>query len=106
MPGMNFVGNITYGLLAVVGALKVASGNMSLGDVQAFIVYSRQFSQPLTQIASMSTSLQSGAASAERVFELLDEPEQSPDIDVPLMPEPAELGSTSCRDRGGQCGEL
>ena len=76
-------------LLAVVGALKVASGNMSLGDVQAFIVYSRQFSQPLTQIASMSTSLQSGAASAERVFELLDEPEQSPDIDVPLLPEPA-----------------
>ncbi len=89
MPVMNFVGNITYVLLAVVGALKVASGNMSLGDVQAFIVYSRQFSQPLTQIASMSTSLQSGAASAERVFELLDEPEQSPDIDVPLMPEPA-----------------
>ncbi|UDF22631.1 ABC transporter ATP-binding protein [Rhodococcus qingshengii] len=89
MPVMNFVGNITYVLLAVVGALKVASGNMSLGDVQAFIVYSRQFSQPLTQIASMSTSLQSGAASAERVFELLDEPEQSPDIDVPLLPEPA-----------------
>src|SRR3546814_3653930 len=89
MPVMNFVGNITYVLLAVVGALKVASGNMSLGDVQAFIVYSRQFSQPLTQIASMSTSLQSGAASAERVFELLDEPEQSPDIDMPLLPEPA-----------------
>ncbi|MCJ0902226.1 ABC transporter ATP-binding protein [Rhodococcus sp. ARC_M6] len=89
MPVMNFVGNITYVLLAVVGALKVASGNMSLGDVQAFIVYSRQFSSPLTQIASMSSSLQSGAASAERVFELLDEPEQSPDIDVPLLPEQA-----------------
>ncbi|MDV6268321.1 ABC transporter transmembrane domain-containing protein [Rhodococcus globerulus] len=89
MPVMNFVGNITYVLLAVVGALKVASGNMSLGDVQAFIVYSRQFSSPLTQIASMSSSLQSGAASAERVFELLDEPEQTPDIANPVLPEQA-----------------
>ncbi|MGC0365658.1 ATP-binding cassette subfamily B multidrug efflux pump [Rhodococcus sp. 27YEA15] len=89
MPVMNFVGNITYVLLAVVGALKVASGNMSLGDVQAFIVYSRQFSQPLTQIASMSSSLQSGAASAERVFELLDEPEQPADLAAPELPEPA-----------------
>jgi ATP-binding cassette subfamily B protein len=89
MPVMNFVGNITYVLLAVVGALKVASGNMSLGDVQAFIVYSRQFSSPLTQIASMSSSLQSGAASAERVFELLDETEQTPDIANPVLPEQA-----------------
>jgi len=66
-------------LVAVVGALRVASGSLSLGDVQAFIQYSRQFTQPLTQVASMSNLLQSGAASAERVFALLDADEQAPD---------------------------
>jgi ATP-binding cassette subfamily B protein len=79
MPIMMFIGNLNYVIIAVVGGLKVASGTMSLGDVQAFIQYSRQFTQPLTQIASMINLLQSGVASAERVFELLDAPEQSSD---------------------------
>ena len=74
---MMFIGNLNYVLVAVVGGLRVASGAISLGDVQAFIQYSRQFSQPITQVASMANLLQSGVASAERVFELLDAPEQS-----------------------------
>jgi ATP-binding cassette subfamily B multidrug efflux pump len=78
-PTMMFLGNINYVLIAVVGGLRVASGTMSLGDVQAFIQYSRQFTQPLTQMASMTNVLQSGIASAERVFELLDVDEQSLD---------------------------
>ena len=79
MPLMMFIGNINYVLVAVVGGLRVANGSMSLGDVQAFIQYSRQFTQPLTQLASMANLLQSGVASAERVFELLDAPEEEPD---------------------------
>jgi ATP-binding cassette subfamily B multidrug efflux pump len=79
-----FIGNLNYVFIAVIGGLRVASGAMSLGDVQAFIQYSRQFSQPLTQVASMSNVLQSGVASAERVFELLDADEQVPD---PAEPE-------------------
>jgi ATP-binding cassette, subfamily B, multidrug efflux pump len=78
-PSMMFVGNLNYVLVAVVGGLRVASGTLSLGDVQAFIQYSRQFSQPLTQVASMANLVQSGIASAERVFQLLDAPEQEPD---------------------------
>ncbi|WP_329188005.1 ABC transporter ATP-binding protein [Actinacidiphila glaucinigra] len=78
-PAMMFIGNINYILVAVVGGLRVASGALSIGDVQAFIQYSRQFSQPLTQVASMSNLVQSGVASAERVFELLDAQEQSPE---------------------------
>jgi ATP-binding cassette, subfamily B, multidrug efflux pump len=78
-PAMFFIGNLNYVLVAVVGGLRVASGTLSLGDVQAFIQYSRQFSQPLTQIAAMSNFVQSGVASAERVFTLLDAEEQSPD---------------------------
>ncbi|MCL2849189.1 MAG: ABC transporter ATP-binding protein, partial [Micrococcales bacterium] len=82
-PVMGFIANINYLIVAVVGALKVASGTMTLGDVQAFIQYSRQFSQPITQIASMANLMQSGVASAERVFELLDVAEQAPDPDPP-----------------------
>ncbi len=78
-PAMGFVANLNYVIVAVVGGLRVASGTLSLGDVQAFIQYSRQFTQPITQIASMMNLLQSGVASAERVFELLDAEEQSPD---------------------------
>jgi ATP-binding cassette subfamily B multidrug efflux pump len=78
-PAMMFIGNVNYVLVAVVGGLRVASGSLSLGDVQAFIQYSRQFSQPLTQVASMANLVQSGVASAERVFALLDVPEQSPE---------------------------
>ena len=79
-PSMMFLGNLNYVAIAVIGGLRVSSGAMSLGDVQAFIQYSRQFSQPLTQFASMMNVLQSGIASAERVFELLDAPEQTPDV--------------------------
>jgi ATP-binding cassette subfamily B protein len=85
MPSIMFIGNLNYVFVAVIGGLRVASGSMSLGDVQAFIQYSRQFSQPLTQVASMANLLQSGVASAERVFELLDAEEQVPD---PQSPQP------------------
>ncbi|MGW1814390.1 ABC transporter ATP-binding protein [Streptomyces sp. NPDC002125] len=83
-PLMMFVSNLNYVLVAVVGGLRVASGSLSIGDVQAFIQYSRQFSMPLTQVASMANLVQSGIASAERVFALLDAEEQAPD------PDPAE----------------
>jgi ATP-binding cassette subfamily B protein len=86
MPTMMFIGNLNYVVIAVVGGLRVASGSMSLGDVQAFIQYSRQFTQPLTQVASMANLLQSGVASAERVFDLLDAEEQSPEPAVPSRP--------------------
>jgi ATP-binding cassette, subfamily B, multidrug efflux pump len=88
MPTMMFIGNLNYVVIAVLGALKVANGSISLGDVQAFIQYSRQFTQPLTQVASMTNLLQSGVASAERVFELLDAPEQEADA----TGEPAATG--------------
>ncbi|PZT74963.1 MULTISPECIES: ABC transporter ATP-binding protein [unclassified Streptomyces] len=78
-PLMMFVSNLNYVLIAVVGGLRVASGALSIGDVQAFIQYSRQFSMPLTQVASMANLVQSGVASAERIFELLDADEQEPD---------------------------
>jgi ATP-binding cassette subfamily B protein len=83
MPAMMFIGNLGYVAVAVVGGLRVATGTMTLGDVQAFIQYSRQFTQPLTQVASMANLMQSGVASAERVFDLLDAPEQSPDPAAP-----------------------
>ncbi|MGO2312582.1 MAG: ABC transporter ATP-binding protein [Brachybacterium tyrofermentans] len=76
MPMMMFVGNLSYVVVAIVGGLRIISGQLTLGDVQAFIQYSRQFTQPLSQVASMATMLQSGVASAERVFELLDADEQ------------------------------
>ncbi len=79
MPASNFIGNLNYAAVAVIGGLRVASGTISLGNVQAFIQYSRQFTQPVTQIASMINMLQSGVASAERVFELLDAEEESVD---------------------------
>ncbi|MER6120784.1 ABC transporter ATP-binding protein [Streptomyces sp. NPDC001743] len=78
-PLMMFVSNLNYVLIAVVGGLRVASGALSIGDVQAFIQYSRQFSMPLTQVASMANLVQSGVASAERIFELLDAEEQGAD---------------------------
>jgi len=87
-PAMMFIGNINYVLVAVVGGLRVASGSITLGDVQAFIQYSRQFSQPITQVAAMANLLQSGVASAERVFQLLDAEEQAPDPADPARPTP------------------
>ncbi|MER6228767.1 ABC transporter ATP-binding protein [Streptomyces sp. NPDC003509] len=86
-PLMMFVSNLNYVLVAVVGGLRVASGALSIGDVQAFIQYSRQFSMPLTQVASMANLVQSGIASAERVFALLDAEEQAPDPDPAERPE-------------------
>ncbi|MFE0026916.1 ABC transporter ATP-binding protein [Amycolatopsis sp. NPDC059021] len=86
-PAMMFIGNLNYVLVAVIGALRVTSGGLSLGDVQAFVQYSRQFSQPVTQIASMANLLQSGVASAERVFALLDAEEQEPEPAEPARPE-------------------
>jgi ATP-binding cassette subfamily B protein len=85
MPIMMFIGNLNYVIIAVIGGLRVASGTMSLGDVQAFIQYSRQFSQPITQVASMINLLQSGVASAERVFELMDAEEEISDGDHPRL---------------------
>ncbi|MFJ4198611.1 ABC transporter ATP-binding protein [Streptomyces sviceus] len=86
-PLMMFVSNLNYVLVAVVGGLRVASGSLSIGDVQAFIQYSRQFSMPLTQVASMANLVQSGVASAERVFELLDAEEQEADPVPSAKPE-------------------
>lgn len=79
MPSTMFVGNLVYVAIAVVGGIQVANGAMPLGDIQAFIQYSRQFQHPLSQLGAMANLLQSGAASAERVFELLDAVEQEPD---------------------------
>jgi len=82
MPSIMFLGNVNFVLVALVGGLRVATGQLSLGEVQAFIQYSRQFSQPLTQIGSMINLLQSGVASAERIFEILDAEEQTPDPEM------------------------
>jgi ATP-binding cassette subfamily B multidrug efflux pump len=90
MPSLGFIGNLVYVLVAVVGGLKVATGTLSLGDVQASIQYTRQFAQPLGQLGSMANLLQSGVASAERVFELLDADEQSPDADPAQSPKVSE----------------
>jgi len=86
-PSMIFISNINFVVVAVAGGLQVASGALSLGSVQAFIQYSRQFGQPVTQVASMANLLQSGVASAERVFALLDAKEQSPEPDVATAPQ-------------------
>jgi ATP-binding cassette subfamily B protein len=82
-PSMMFISNLNYVAICVIGGLQVANGTMSLGDVQAFIQYSRQFTQPITQTAAIVNALQSAVASAERVFELLDEPEEEPDLEEP-----------------------
>ena len=84
-PSMNFVANLNYVAIAVIGGLRVAAGQLSLGDVIAFIQYSRQFTFPIIQTASIANVLQSAAASAERVFELLDEPEEIPDPVAPRV---------------------
>ncbi|HWU28962.1 MAG TPA: ABC transporter ATP-binding protein [Microbacterium sp.] len=79
MPAMTFVGNLQYVGIAVLGGLMVANGGLRLGDVQAFIQYSQQFSQPLSELGGMAAVVQSGTASAERVFDFLDAEEQEPD---------------------------
>ncbi len=97
MPTMMFIGNLNYVIVAVLGGLRVASGTMSLGEVQAFIQYSRQFTQPLTQLASMVNLLQSGVASAERVFELLDA-EEEPTTVEPVPPAEVARGAVVFED--------
>jgi ATP-binding cassette subfamily B protein len=83
-PATTFIGNLSYVAVAVVGGVQVATGQITLGSIQAFIQYVRQFNQPLTQVAGMYNTLQSGVASAERVFDLLDAEEESPQPDVAL----------------------
>ncbi|HZQ33651.1 MAG TPA: ABC transporter ATP-binding protein [Mycobacterium sp.] len=83
-PFTSFIGNLSYVAVAVVGGLQVTTGQITLGGLQAFIQYVRQFNQPLTQVAGMYNTLQSGIASAERVFDLLDAQEQTPDSGVAL----------------------
>jgi ATP-binding cassette subfamily B protein len=96
-PSIGFLNNLNYVGIAVIGGLKVASGTLSLGDVQAFIQYSRQFTQPIVQTASIANVLQSAAASAERVFELLDAEEQVPETASPIrLAEPS--GHVEFRD--------
>ncbi len=96
-PAMTLIGNINYVFVAVIGGLQVSSGQLSLGAVQAFIQYSRQFSQPISQVASMANMLQSGVASAERVFALLDATEQEPD-DADARPLPVVRGEVAFED--------
>jgi ATP-binding cassette subfamily B multidrug efflux pump len=97
MPVMTFVSNLNYVAIGVLGGIQVASGTMSLGDVQAFIQYSRSFTQPITQVASIMNLLQSTMASAERVFELLDEPEEIAEAAQPQVLEHA-TGHVSLED--------
>ena len=100
MPIMLVIGNINYVAIAVVGGAMVASGSLRLGDVQAFIQYSQQFSQPLGQLGGMATAVQSGTASAERIFELLDAEEERPDDVVP------ENGAATAPGTAGATGEV
>ena len=90
-PATMFIGNLSYVAVAVVGGMQVATGQITLGSIQAFIQYVRQFNQPLTQVAGMYNTLQSGMASAERVFDLLDAEEETPD--PPAEPAGAGRGS-------------
>jgi ATP-binding cassette, subfamily B, fatty acid transporter len=92
-PATGFIGNLSYVAVAVMGGLQVATGQITVGSIQAFIQYIRQFNGPVNQVASMYNTLQSGVASAERVFELLDEPEESADR-APLLPPPNGEGPT------------
>ncbi|MCU0261811.1 MAG: ABC transporter ATP-binding protein/permease [Ilumatobacteraceae bacterium] len=96
-PAVMFLGNLNYVLIALLGGLKVTNGTMTIGDIQAFIQYSRQFTQPLTQLASMINVMQSGIASAERVFELLDAPEERDDAADSITGRPVE-GRVEFRD--------
>ena len=95
MPIMLVIGNINYVAIAVVGGAMVASGSLRLGDVQAFIQYSQQFSQPLGQLGGMATAVQSGTASAERIFELLDAEEERPDDVAPKSTGAAGTGPSA-----------
>ena len=109
MPIMLVIGNINYVAIAVVGGAMVASGSLRLGDVQAFIQYSQQFSQPLSQLGGMATAVQSGTASAERIFELLDAEEERPDDVAPKTPagtaDASGAAGTATADAAGDAAE-
>ncbi|WP_404436154.1 ABC transporter ATP-binding protein/permease [Microbacterium aerolatum] len=93
MPAMTFVGSLTFVGIAVLGGLMVASGQLRLGDVQAFIQYSQQFTQPLSELGGMAAVVQSGTASAERVFDFLDADEEQADAtDAASLPDPEVEG--------------
>lgn len=98
MPIIMFIGNLNYVIIAVIGGVRVASGALSLGEVQAFIQYSRQFTHPMAQLGSMANLLQSGIASAERVFELLDATEQIPEEHGQLVPKSQRRGEVHFDD--------
>lgn len=102
-PATMFIGNISYVAVAVIGGYQVATGQITLGSVQAFIQYVRQFNQPLTQVAGMYNTLQSGVASAERVFDFLDEPEETPSaaVDLPAGPGRVEFQNVTFGYRPG-----
>ncbi len=87
MPLINFLSNVSYVLVCAIGGILVINGNMTVGGVQAFIQYSRQFTQPITQVAQIANVMQSTVAAAERVFEVLDEPEMIPDQQTAQVPE-------------------
>ena len=109
MPIMLVIGNINYVAIAVVGGAMVASGSLRLGDVQAFIQYSQQFSQPLGPLGGMATAVQSGTASAERIFELLDAEEERPDDVAPAPPagtaDASGAAGTATADAAGDAAE-
>ena len=109
MPVMLVIGNLNYVAIAVVGGAMVASGSLRLGDVQAFIQYSQQFSQPLGQLGGMATAVQSGTASAERIFELLDAEEERPDDVAPKTPagtaDASGAAGTATADAAGDAAE-
>ncbi len=109
MPIMQVIGNINYVAIAVVGGAMVTSGSLRLGDVQAFIQYSQQFSQPLGQLGGMATAVQSGTASAERIFELLDAEEERPDDVAPKTPagtaDASGAAGTATADAAGDAAE-
>lgn len=86
MPIINFIGNLGYVFVAVVGGVLVTKGRISVGDIQAFIQYNRQFTQPISQVAQISNIIQSTVASAERVFDLLDEEEMIKEVENPINP--------------------
>ena len=90
MPIMQFVGNLGYVAIAIMGGYMASQGAITVGDIQAFIQYMRMFTQPLTQLAQISNIFQQTAAAAERVFEFLDEDEEIPDVADPFYPESME----------------
>jgi ATP-binding cassette, subfamily B, fatty acid transporter len=107
-PATTFIGNLSYVAVAVVGGVQVATGHITVGSIQAFIQYVRQFNGPLGQVAGMYNALQSGVASAERVFDLLDEPEEAPDLEPILLslngqgPHGDDAGRAASREGAGQ----